>query len=301
MSGAASPQISEVGTKRGTSFDLRLSDPLSILEASGDDDGSRDSENNECLPSSELGSLISRRGNSIPRSFSQLPQDETDKWIRNHSDCNGPGKLACDTILDVLGEDSGNDGNGKDKKEKDEKGDIYNRDHKDDDDDGPQPAKRRKLSTILRDKSHWSSITPPEAQPERTSSSKYGRRAKPISFDGSFSDSDEATLTVTSSSVALSKNLKEHPACEISQDRRIITDTITANPQQLQNQGHSVQFEGQEWEIKRIVDEHTVKEAGTGLMTRYRVRWADSWLTTDELVNAPELLRKYKARGGAQN
>lgn len=75
-------------------------------------------------------------------------------------------------------------------------------------------------------------------------------------------------LTVTSSSVALFKNLKEHLAREIGQDRRIIMDTITATPQQLQNQGHSVQLEGQEWEIKRIVDEHTVKEAGTGLMIR---------------------------------
>lgn len=117
MSGAASPQISEVGTKRGTSFDLRLSDSLSILEASGDDNGSRDSKNNECLPSHELGSLISCHGNSIPHFFSQLPQDETDKWICNHSDCNGPGKLACDTILDVLVKDSGKNGNGKDKKE----------------------------------------------------------------------------------------------------------------------------------------------------------------------------------------
>ena len=208
-------------------------DPLSIREASGDDDGSRDSENNECLSSPELGSLISCRCNSIPHSFSQLPEDEIDKWICKHSDCNDPGKQACDTILDVLNEDSGNDGNGKDKKEKDEegeKGDNYNRDHKDDDDDGPQPAKRRNLSTTLHHRSDWGSITPPEAQPERTLSWKYGHRVKPISSAGSFSDSNEATLTVTSSSVAPFESLKKHSAREIGLDRKTITDIITTIP-----------------------------------------------------------------------
>lgn len=45
-------------------------------------------------------------------------------------------------------------------------------------------------------------------------------------------------------------------------------------------------------EMKRIFDEQTAKEAGAELVTRYQVQWLESLLTTDELVNAPELLRK---------
>ena len=140
--GAASPQSSEIETKRGTGFDLRLSVLSSTSKAPGGDDGSRDSENNGCLLSLEQGNSTSYPGNSIPRSLSQYSQDETDKRSHNHLDCNDPGKLACDPILEVSGED-------KDEKDKEEK-EKEDGDHKD---DGPHSAKRWKLSTALRNDS----------------------------------------------------------------------------------------------------------------------------------------------------
>lgn len=99
--GAASPQSSEIETKRWTGFDSRLSVLSPTSKAPGGDDGSRDSMNNGCLLSLEQGNSTSYPGNSIPRSLSQYSQDETDKRSHNHLDCNDPGKLACDPILEV--------------------------------------------------------------------------------------------------------------------------------------------------------------------------------------------------------
>ena len=94
----------------------------------------------------------------------------------------------------------------------------------DEDDEDPQRAKRRKLSTFLRndlplkslrtrrlqqrhrspsltasnDESDWSSITPPGSQNEWISSLKSGRHVGTTSLAGSFSHTDEATSIATS-------------------------------------------------------------------------------------------------------
>lgn len=70
----------------------------------------------------------------------------------------------------------------------------------------------------------------PEAQPAQLSSWRYGRRARTIYFAGSFSDSDEATSVVTSSNVPLFESSKRHPAREIGQGRRTITDITNYCP-----------------------------------------------------------------------
>ena len=51
----------------------------------------------------------------------------------------------------------------------------------------------------------------------------------------------------------------------------------------------------EEWEIVRIVDKRWTERG-----YEYEVCWEKTWLLENELGNAQELLRDFKAQGGAQ-
>ncbi|MCJ1386400.1 hypothetical protein MMC17_009526 [Xylographa soralifera] len=60
--------------------------------------------------------------------------------------------------------------------------------------------------------------------------------------------------------------------------------------------GDKAQAEKLEWEIEKILDK---RETISG--TEYKVRWKDTWLLKDELINARKLLWAFKARRRAQH
>ncbi len=211
VSGVASPFFPETGTKRSATSDSRLPLLLSNLEASNGDGRNKDNEKNAWTLSPIQRRPTSSHGNSIPCPSSEPTQDETSEWSLTHFGRGDSSNLDYDSIPNVLDE-----GNEKDEDRED--------DNDDEVDEDPQPAKRRKLSTSLRndlplkrirtrrlqrrhrspsltasiDESDWSSIAPPGTQHGQTSSLRSGRHAGTTSFVGSFSHTDDATSIATS-------------------------------------------------------------------------------------------------------
>ncbi len=140
----------------------------------------------------------------------------------------------------------------------------------------------------------------PQMEPARTLSSH--EKEQPKALDGvdaltAHKPPTEPLDPPASPDGALPQNLYRRVVGEVDHGAETVASPPSANAPWLHQQSESgaSPIEQEEWEVKRIVDR---RRMGKGF--QYRVRWKDTWMAGNELVNAKRLLQEYEARRRAQ-